>query len=146
MTLLDELSREQAGWRVFRPRGGVRAEMEARYRRALADPRAELLVAEDGPEVVGMALAMVDVPSHFSDEAAVDLSSVVVRASHRGRGIGRALASAAARFARERGVGTMVLRTFARNQGALAFWSRLGFEPRIVQMVARLDEPDQDPG
>jgi ribosomal protein S18 acetylase RimI-like enzyme len=140
MSLFDELSREQRGWRVFRPRRGVRAEMEARYQRAMGDPRAALLVAEHGGEVVGLALGVVDRPSSLSDDVGLDLSSVVVRASHRRRGIGRALASAAASFAQEQGVGVMVLRTFGGNQAALAFWSRLGFEPRIIQMVARSED------
>ena len=30
----------------------------------------------------------------------------------------------------------MVIKTFARNESALAFWQRIGFRRRMVQMVA----------
>jgi GNAT superfamily N-acetyltransferase len=74
-------------------------------------------------------------PSRFSDERALELSAVVVRAGYRGRGVGRELVQEAAGFARERGISWIELKTFSPNRGAMEFWENLGFEPRVVQLT-----------
>jgi len=98
-------------------------------------PNTVVLVAEGGGEVVGMAYGETTVPSRFSDDRALELSGVVVRVGDRGKGVGRALVEAAARFATERQIPWVTLKTFAPNQGAMAFWEGLGFTPRVVQMT-----------
>jgi ribosomal protein S18 acetylase RimI-like enzyme len=137
LAMFDELNQLQAPWRVFAPRQGIGNEMAQRYRAALQDPDALLVVADDGGDVVGMAAGHVHRPSTFSEEIAVELSSVYVRPSHRRRGLGRALTAEVARFARQCGVSRVTLRTFAQNDEALEAWRRIGFEPRAVQMTAR---------
>jgi ribosomal protein S18 acetylase RimI-like enzyme len=79
------------------------------------------------------------VPSRFSDERALELSGVVVRSGFRGRGVGRELVHEAARFAQERDVEWVELKTFAPNQGAMEFWETLGFTPRVVQLTQTTD-------
>jgi hypothetical protein len=69
------------------------------------------------------------VPSRFSDERALEISGVVVRAGHRGRGVGRALVREAARFASTHAVRWVTLKTFAPNEESMAFWEGLGFTP-----------------
>ena len=59
-----------------------------------------------------------------------------IEPSHRRRGIARALTEGVARFAVERGAERVTLRTFAQNEGALAVWTELGFEARILQLTA----------
>src|SRR5207237_110283 len=81
-------------WRVFPRRPTFRQETEASFRSSLADPEAVLLIVLDGDQVVGGAQGHVHRPSSFSDELAVELSSVVVRPSHRNRGIARTLVGA----------------------------------------------------
>jgi GNAT superfamily N-acetyltransferase len=139
MELFEELDRLQLPWRVFPPRPTTLAEVEERYRGALDDPDAAFLVAEDEGRVVGMALGILGRPSSYSNEEAVELSRVFVRPEARRRGVGAALAGAVAEFARARGIRRITLKTFAANEGALAFWKRLGFQPRIVQMTAAAD-------
>jgi len=134
-----ELNRFQAPWRVFPPRASLAEEVEAIYRHALEAEDSAMFVAVAGGEVLGTALGHPVVPSSFSDEPAMELSSVVVAPSHRGRGIGRALALAVAGFARDRGVRLLTLKTFAHNESALEFWRGIGFQPRMVQMVAPPD-------
>ncbi|MBI4260720.1 MAG: GNAT family N-acetyltransferase [Actinobacteria bacterium] len=133
--LLAELDREQGRWRVFRPRPGHHLTALRRFRDAMEGEGSRPFVAEDDGEVVGMALAEVTVPSGSSDERAVELSTVVVRSDARGRGVGRALVAAGARFAGERGVDRLTLKVFSRNP-AVRFWEAVGFEPRFVQMTA----------
>jgi len=135
VALFQELDRMQSDWRVFTPRPGFYDEVGAKYREAMNTENAVVLVAEDDGEVVGMAYGEVRVPSRFSDERAMELSGVVVRAGYRGRGVGQALVKEAARFAKEIGVEWIELKTFAPNQGAMAFWEGMGFTPRVVQMT-----------
>jgi GNAT superfamily N-acetyltransferase len=125
----------QSDWRVFTPRPGFYDEVGLKYREAMSTENAVVLVAEDEGEIVGMAYGEVRIPSRFSDERALELSGVVVRTGYRGRGVGRALVQEAARFAGEMGVEWVELKTFAPNQGAMAFWEGLGFTPRVVQMT-----------
>ncbi|HZD78908.1 MAG TPA: GNAT family N-acetyltransferase [Actinomycetota bacterium] len=133
--LFQELERLQGDWRVFTPRPGFYDEIGAKYQRALDTENAVVLVAEDDGEVVGMAYGEVRIPSRFSDERALELSGVVVRAGYRGRGVGRALVKEASSFAQEIAVDWVELKTFAPNQGAMEFWESLGFTPRVVQLT-----------
>jgi GNAT superfamily N-acetyltransferase len=135
VALFQELDRMQSDWRVFTPRPGFYDEVGLKYREAMSTENAVVLVAEDEGEIVGMAYGEVRIPSRFSDERALELSGVVVRTGYRGRGVGRALIQEAARFAGELGVEWIELKTFAPNQGAMAFWEGLGFTPRVVQMT-----------
>jgi GNAT superfamily N-acetyltransferase len=135
VALFQELDRMQSDWRVFTPRPGFYDEVGSKYREAMSTENAVVLVAEDDHDILGMAYGEVRVPSRFSDERALELSGVVVRAGYRGRGVGRALVKEAARFAGEIGVEWIELKTFAPNQGAMAFWEGLGFTPRVVQLT-----------
>jgi len=145
MSLFGELAGIQRVWRVFAPRPTLAADMESRYLAAMEDPDALLVVAEDrGGQVVGMALGHLHRPSTLSDETAVELSSVMVRPAIRGRGVGRALAEEVRRFAHRLGAPYVTLKTFAQNEGATAFWERVGFTPRVIQMVAPALGPEED--
>jgi ribosomal protein S18 acetylase RimI-like enzyme len=130
---LDQMQRD---WRVFTPRPDFRDEVCGQYLEAMSGADTIVLLAEEGSEVVGMAHGEVHAPSRFSDERALELSSVVVRAAYRGRGIGRELVKNAARFAQDRGVDRIELRTFAANDEAMRFWRSVGFMPRLVQLTS----------
>ena len=139
VALFQELDRMQSDWRVFTPRPGFYDEVGDKYRESIEKENAVVLVAEDDAEVVGMAYGEVRVPSRFSDERALELSGVVVRSGFRGRGVGRELVHEAARFAQERDIEWVELKTFAPNQGAMEFWETLGFTPRVVQLTQTTD-------
>ena len=137
VALFQELDRLQADWRVFTPPPGFYDEIGERYQQALDNPDAVVLVVEDDEgEVVGMAYGEARTPSRFSDERALEVSGLVVRAGYRGRGVGRELVGEAARFAEERGIEWIELKTFAPNRGAMEFWEDLGFSPRVVQLTS----------
>jgi ribosomal protein S18 acetylase RimI-like enzyme len=137
VALFHELDRMQADWRVFTPRPGFYDEVGQNYEEAMRTPDAVVLVAEDDEgEVVGMAFGEAHTPSRFSDERAFEISGVVVRAGYRGRGVGHELVREAGRFAHDRGIEWIELKTFAPNQGAMAFWEGLGFTPRVVQLTS----------
>lgn len=140
VALFQELDRMQADWRVFTPRPGFYDEVGAKYQEALGDPNSVVLVAEDDQEVVGMAYGEAHTPSRFSDERALEVSGVVIRAGYRGRGVGRELVHEAARFAAEQGIEWIELKTFAPNRGAMEFWEGLGFVPRVVQLTTHIED------
>src|SRR5438270_12827993 len=96
VSLFEELERMQRDWRVFTPRPGFYDEVARRFREALMAHDRVVLVAEDDGEVVGMAYAEIRIPSRFSDERALEISGVAVRAGFRGQGVGRALVQEAA--------------------------------------------------
>jgi GNAT superfamily N-acetyltransferase len=136
VALFQELDRMQADWRVFTPRPGFFDEVGEKYREAMNKGDAVVLVVEDDEgEAVGMAYGEARTPSRFSDERALELSGVVVRAGYRGRGVGRELVQEAARFAADRGIAWIELKTFSPNRGAMEFWENLGFEPRVIQLT-----------
>ncbi len=134
--LFEELDLLQRDWRVFTPRPGFYDEVARTYRDALERPDSVVLVAEAEGDVVGMAYGHARTPSRFSDERALELSGVVVRADLRGRGVGRVLVHEAGRFAAERGIPWIELKTFAPNRGSMDFWESLGFTPRVVQLTS----------
>ena len=140
VAMFQELDRMQRDWRVFTPRPGFYDEVAVKYREALDSPDRLLIVAEEEGEAVGMAYGEVRIPSRFSDERSLEISGVMVRAGHRGRGVGRALAEEAARFADELAVDWMELKIFWPNETAMDFWRTLGFTPRVVQVTAKADE------
>ena len=142
LELIEQLDRLQRPWRVFPLRPDFGEELAARYRSALDDSGEVVLVATDANEVVGTAYGHVTAPSTVSDEPALELSGVMVRPSHRGRGIGRILTKSAARFAREAGVRMVTVKIFAQNEEAVRFWEALGFEHRMLQMVAPAESLD----
>jgi ribosomal protein S18 acetylase RimI-like enzyme len=137
VTLFQELDRLQRDWRVFTPRSGFYDEVETKFRAAMEPSRdAVVLVAEHEGEIVGMGYGEAHVPSRFSDERALEVSGVIVRSGHRGQGVGRALMREAARFAAERDIPWVELKTYAPNRAAMTFWEDLGFKPRVVQMTS----------
>ncbi len=136
VALFQELDQMQREWRVFTPRPGFYDEVALKYREAMRRRDSVVLVAEHEDEIVGMAYGEVHVPSRFSNERALEISGVVVRAGHRGRGVGRALVREAVRFAAVRGVPWVELKTFSPNEGSMTFWEQLGFTPRVVQLTA----------
>ncbi len=139
-SLARELTEHQAGWRWFPLRPGLEDEIVERYRREVAEGEGVHVVVEVDGEVVGMAHGGVHVPSHFSDERSLEVSGVVVRASARGRGVGRRLVEALFERAADLGLDALDLRVFMANEEARAFWASLGFVDRYVQMVARVGD------
>jgi putative acetyltransferase len=87
--------------------------------------RAIMLVAEDGGEIVGdLTLRAISPRRALQHVASLGMS---VRASHRRRGIGRALLEAGIEWARSIGITRLELYVFADNAPAIALYEALGF-------------------
>jgi GNAT superfamily N-acetyltransferase len=91
-------------------------------------PFAEVLLAEDAGEVVGFALFF---PSYstFVGKPGIYLEDLFVEPRHRGKGHGKALLTAVARLAVERGCGRMEWSVLNWNEPSIQFYRSLGAVP-----------------
>jgi len=116
----------------------------ARYLDAFAeiagDPRNQLWLAVDGPEVLGtLQLTFIPGLSHRGAERA-QIESVRVAAPYRSRGIGRKLFEWAIGRARERGCRIVQLTSDVQREDALRFYESLGFRPTHAGMKLPLTD------
>lgn len=87
----------------------------------------------------GEAVGMIDCFAGFSTFAAMPLLNVhdlIVRAGHRGRGIGQALLAWAETRARELGCCKLTLEVLSSNMRAMASYRRAGFAPYVLDPAA----------
>jgi GNAT superfamily N-acetyltransferase len=99
-------------------------------------------VAEVEGEVVGMAevVLLPDPPDHqiLVPRRAADVHTAVLD-GYRGRGVGRALVTAAEQMAAAHGVSLVFATIFATNDDAVAFYSSAGFGPRGIVLSKPCD-------
>ena len=125
VALGDAVGREEGGW-LLNSNGWRTVAEERRYLRALkryAD--AAVYVVEDGGAIVGR-LSLARDPNPASRHVA-DLG-LMVAATHRRRGIGRALLDQAVAWARAADVRKLELHVFPWNEPAIVLYERFGFE------------------
>ena len=116
---------EPEGW-LITANGWRSAGDERRYLRALRRyPHAAVYVAEDEGRIVGRLSIARD--QHPASYHVADLG-LMVAASHRRCGIGRALLDAAVEWGRENGVRKLELHVFPWNEPALRLYEAFGFE------------------
>ena len=124
VALADAVGAEPEGWLVAANSWRSVGE-ERRYLRTITRyPHAAVFVAEsDGRVVARLSLAR---DPHPASSHVADLG-LMVAASHRRQGIGRALLDAAFDWARASGVRKLELHVFPHNTPALALYEGLGF-------------------
>jgi GNAT superfamily N-acetyltransferase len=88
-------------------------------------PYAEVLLAEEGPAVVGFALFFHNY-STFLGRPGIYLEDLFVQPENRGQGHGKALLLALARLAVERGCGRLEWSVLDWNESAIRFYESLG--------------------
>lgn len=93
----------------------------------LRDPAAALFVVGESTLDGYCAVRLDEAPPIQRELRRAEISDLLVRESERRRGIGRALAEAALRWVRERGVDRVEVRVAWRNREGQAFWRALGF-------------------
>jgi ribosomal protein S18 acetylase RimI-like enzyme len=105
--------------------------------RLLADPEHRVVVAVDEADtVVGAAVFGADTAGGLLDPPSVYVSHLLVAPEHRKRGAGRALVAAAAAYAEELGVDSVVVGVAPTTRDANRFFARLGFAPLVIRRIA----------
>lgn len=84
------------------------------------------ILARESGKVVGYATLIFARFRRFKGN--VHLSTMIVEASHRNRGIGAMLLKKAEEEAKKRGARRIGLEVFAKNEKAIRFYKRLGYE------------------
>lgn len=91
------------------------------------------LVAEHARDgVVGVINGRVVTNTRYVPARAGTIDQAFVRQDHRRGGVGAALVAVICRFFASEGVDELSLRYVVGNEEAAAFWTALGFEPRII--------------
>ena len=132
--ILDALSAEDAAAlrRLLAQLSSTATFDEARIEAMLEHDAADLLVARDGGELVGMAtLVVVPLPSGLRGH----VEDVVVDSSMRGRGIARQLLETMTRMAAERGLRTLDLTSRPTRVSALRLYEAVGFVRRDTAVL-----------
>jgi len=100
----------------------------------LEDCRVVLAFVDDEP--AGMAMFRAVQPDPLSDSTVLQMIHVVVAKAHRRRGVGHALAAAAADVADELRIEHLSVGVYPSLREASRFYARLGFAQVMVQRVA----------
>jgi GNAT superfamily N-acetyltransferase len=98
-----------------------------------ADPASALAVAVTEAEVVGYVAASVH-PTLYANGSVAWIEELMVHPTHRRRGVGQLLVSAAERWAQARGAVTVSLAT----RRAEEFWSAVGYEASATYFRKRI--------
>lgn len=98
-----------------------------------ADPAHRVIVAEIDRDVVGLAVLSRLPVTPISDVESIQISFMHVRDDRRRRGVGRAIVSAAARFAAEVGADYVTVGVFPGARESNRFFARLGFSPLVMR-------------
>ncbi len=122
--LAETIGAEPEGWLIADSAWRSAAD-ERRYLKALRRyAHAAVFVAETPEGIVGRLSIARD--SHPASYHVADLG-LMVAASHRRQGVGRALLEEAVRWARANGVRKLELHVFPHNAPAIALYERFGF-------------------
>jgi GNAT superfamily N-acetyltransferase len=101
-----------------------------------------ILVAEQGTDLLGYAclLGRCEEDGSAGDVAYVyaHVADLVVTATSRGLGIGKALLEACERIAREKGRGSLRIGVLTQNDTAKAIYERFGFKPNHMTLEKML--------
>jgi ribosomal protein S18 acetylase RimI-like enzyme len=112
----------------------------ARYFRSELDSDdAVLLVAEEGPTILGYAYGRME-PRSYNEllDACGKLHDVYVDETARGRGAGEALVREIFKRLREKGAPRVLLLTAVQNEAGRRLFERLGFRTTMLEMTREL--------
>jgi GNAT superfamily N-acetyltransferase len=111
----------------------ARANLKGQLAGRLNIPSACALVAEhDQDGVIGVIFGRVVTNRSYTPDRAGLVDQAFVRHDHRRTGVGSRLVAELCRFFAQEGVDDLSLRYVVGNQEAAAFWTALGFAPRII--------------
>ncbi len=104
----------------------------------LAQADSTVLVAQSDEGVVGLVVLLTRVPSGFAGAVprrVMEVDNLVVRASQRGRRVGRRLLAAAVEWARQRRATHVEVAVHDFNRDARRFYESFGFASSVDRLV-----------
>ena len=120
-------------------------EVRSRLRELLEEPRARVLVAENGGEIVGVVSLWIK-PDLAHGDTVIEVPMLVVAESERRSGIGKLLLTGAQEIAAEHGASLIELVATTGNVTAREFYSSLGFvEADVValEFIGDVEDPPE---
>ena len=139
LALQDHL--EAANPDLWRMREESRANLKGKIASRLDAANSLTLVAEHEQDgVVGLISGRITTNTHYDPPRAGLVDQAFVRPDHRRRAVASRLVAELCSFFAANGVEDLSLRYVVGNDEATAFWSALGFTPRIVTAGARRSE------
>ena len=111
--------------------------LRGRLESVLPDPRADVLVADDGVALVGAATYFL-VPVAHDNRPWCRITTVVVDEAHRGHGIGQMLVEAAEKNARKASCSRIEATSALHRAGAHRFYESLGYGRTSAHFLKRL--------
>jgi GNAT superfamily N-acetyltransferase len=123
---------------LWRMRPEARSQLRGQLTARLTAPHScSLVVHHEEHGVIGVALGRVTTNKRYVCGRIGLVDQIFVRADHRRIGLGTRLVAGLCRFFEAEGVEELSLRYAVGNEQAAAFWTALGFSPRIITAGAR---------
>ena len=107
----------------------------------ISDTTTPIFVAAEADRVLGYGICMVQVhtqDSVIADHTSLYIDDLCVDQACRGSGIATQLFHAVHRYALEQGFDTVTLNVWCGNNGAMAFYEKMGMSPRNITMELSL--------
>ena len=126
---------------IFRP--GAQKYDEIGLKAILADETKPIFVAVDGETVAGYCFCVLKDyrgSGVQTDRVELYIDDLCVDETCRGQGVATALYRHATAFARDRGCAFMTLNVWCGNDGAMAFYEKMGLTPRHIMLEQKLED------
>jgi len=142
LALQDQIERSNPD--LWRMKPDARHNLKGQISGRLKAADSCALVAEhDEDGVVGAIFGRIIVNNRYTPSRAGQIDQAFVRPDHRRLGVGSRLVALLCGFFAAAGVEDVSLRYVAGNEEAAAFWSALGFAPRIITAGSRREALEQ---
>ena len=129
---------------LWRMKPGARHNLKGQIGTRLKAANSCALVAEHEEDgIVGVIFGRIVVNNRYIPSRAGQIDQAFVRADHRRAGLGSRLVALLCRFFASEDVDDITLRYVVGNEEAAAFWSALGFSPRIITAGAGREAVEQ---
>ena len=102
-----------------------------------------ILIAAEGAKVLGYCFFIME--THKNDPVMTDrrelyIDDLCIDETLRGKGVGKALYTRAVEYAKEQGCSSVTLNVWCCNENAMAFYQKLGMQPRKIYMEMGLED------
>ena len=114
-------------------------EGTAYFSQMLAEPSSIIFLAEVEERQVGYLAGYARAPNSLHRQPSAELESMFVQDSHRGQGVGKALARAFFAWCQNNAAHRITVTAYSKNEPAVQFYRRLGFQPKQLTLEAIIE-------